>query len=753
MPMVVDWGWTYTTSTNGTSITIERPQDCQAGDLLLAVLSTDTGTQTWTLPSGWNLIFSYTNNTNLAMAWKIATGSEPTSYTFSYSVAETSNGSILVIRDVDTTKPIASYNRVNFTSARQAMPTATVPQANSLIIYAATHGSTAVIPSIIEGPVYQIYSADGSAHADAVAWSFIPFTGSTYSNVYASVSGTTYNGVLAVVVINPPASGAKLIPPYCASDSCIYVDPIAGTTASFGNNAFAGNATTYWTSPLAGRTLANATVTARADYGINPYRSAGGMNGPTAANTYTGATLVLGSANVLNLTNKMFLVHAMPLVPADIQTIYDAGSGKGLEIGIASSANNGIVWHVHGANTPFGINRVPIVIHTGNTSGRIDVRGSIDLTRVSVFGFFVCGFLVSSDWVFTMIWVLGPTVVCGGNAQKPIELVDIVQAIATGHERLSAFMQGKSQAMFYQEVQIGNGTYSTYLKLENVSIEFPEIYNPQKRLTQYCGVPNALGITYYAKDGDTIIHRDSVIYSGSKYYWRIHPSSSSNATYDFSGLTIINAGDIQIPQQVNIDGIRFIKCDTITSNGSEFRNCLFQETTGSSGALRILDSSHAELVRDCVFSKNSIGLYLGDRYTTSYKLYDLEFTDNTIDIYIDSNEGEVTLYLSNVQVDINKIVTSGARLNIVMTARLTLTNIPPHSTVKIFKAGTTQVLAGTNDSSDTFVFEYNYGEVQSIDIVVVNLGYEYFRLENVQLQQTDFTIPLKLNVDRWYTNP
>lgn len=753
MPMVIDWTWNYTTSTSGTTITIDRPQDCQAGDLLLAVLSTDTGTQTWTLPSGWNLIFSYTNNTNLAMAWKIATNSEPTSYTFTYSVSETSNGSILVIRDVDTTNPIASYNRVNFAAARQAMPTATVSRANSLIIYAATHGSTAVIPSIIEGPVSQIYSADGAAHADAVAWSFIPFTGSTYSNVYASVSGTTYNGVLAVVVINPPSSGATLIPPYCAADSCVYVDPIAGTTASFGNTAFAATATTYWTSPLAGRTLANATVSARTDYGINPYRSAGGMTGPTTANTYTGATLVLSITNAVNLTNKMFLVHAMPLVPADIQTIYDAGSGKGLEIGIASSANNGIVWHVHGKNTPFGINRVPIVIHTGNTTGRIDVRGSIDLSAVRVFGFFVCGFLVSSDWVFTMIWILGPTVVCGGNSQKPIELEDIVQAIATGHERMSAFMQGRSQAMFYQEVQIGNGSHPTYLKLENTSIEFPEIYNPQKRLTQYCGVPNALGLTYYAGDGDTIIHRDSVIYSGSKYYWRIHPSSSSNATYDFSGLTIINAGDIQIPQQINIDGVRFIKCDTITSQGSEFTNCLFQETTGDSGALKINTFSHAELVRDCVFAENSIGLYLNDLSATSYKLYDLKFFDNTLDIYINSKQEEVTLCLSNVEVDTNKIMTSGAKLNIITIARLTLTNIPPHSTVRIFRAGTTQVLAGTNDSSDTFVFEYNYGDVQSIDIVVVNLGYEYFRLENVQLQQTDFTIPLKLNIDRWYTNP
>lgn len=753
MPMVIDYRWNYT-SANGTSITVERP-DCQAGDLLLAILSTDTGTQTWS-SSGWTILFSQTNGPNLAVAYKIATASEPASYTFTYTTAETANASIISIRDVDTTTPIASNNRANFTANRQAMPTATVSRKNSLIIYAAVHGSTAVIPSIIEGPVFQIYSADGAAHADAVAWSFITTTGSTYSSVYCSVSGTTYDGVLATIVINPPASGATLIPAFCAADTCRYVDPIAGTTATFGNSAFAGNATTYWTSPLAGRTLANATVTARTDYGINPFRSAGGMAGPTTANTYTGATLVLSTANRLDLRNKMFVVHAMPLVPADIQTIYDARSGKGLEIGIASSANNAIVWHVHGANTPFGINRVPIVIHTSNTTGRIDTRGTIDLSLVQVFGFFVCGFLVASDWVFSMIWVLGPTTVCGGNATRPISLSDIVNLVSLGHERMTAFLQGGSEAMFYQEVQIGDGTNPTYLKLENTAIEFPEIYNLEKRLTQYCGVPNGLGITYYAASGDTIIHKDSVIYSGSKYYWRIHSSSasSSQATYNFSGLTLINAGDIQIPAQVDIDGMRFLKCDTINSNGSRFTNCLFQETTGSTGALRISTASHVEKVQYCTFKNNSIGLYLNDVNTISYNLYNLTFTGNTVDIYVNSNRSEVTLYLYNTQVDKDKIQASpGVTVKLVQMAKLTITGIPAGSTVRIFQAGTQTVLAGTNNSSTTFEFNYDYNEVQSVDIVIINLGYEYFRLENVQLQPVDFTIPVKLNVDRWYSNP
>lgn len=282
MPAIRDWVWTYHSSTTGTSITVDVPRH-QPGDLLLAVLSTDTGTQTWSC-SGWTILFSYTNTTNLAVAYKIASDSEPPSYTFTYTTAETANASMFSIMDVDTESPIAGYQRINFNANRLAMPQVSVSRPNSLVIYIATHGSTAVQPSIIEGPVTFVYSNDGSAHADAVSWGFVFSGSSTPNNVYCTVSGATYNGVLATVVINPPSSGAQVIPPACAEDNCIYVDPIHGTTAFRGNTAFAGTATTYWTSPLAGRTLANATVTARTDYGINSFRSCGGMSGPTTAN-------------------------------------------------------------------------------------------------------------------------------------------------------------------------------------------------------------------------------------------------------------------------------------------------------------------------------------------------------------------------------------------------------------------------------------------------------------------------------------
>jgi hypothetical protein len=67
-----------------------------SGDLLLAVFMADTGTATWT-SSGWTHVTGSpsTNTSQLVAMWRIAGGSEPATYTFTASVAESFNGAII----------------------------------------------------------------------------------------------------------------------------------------------------------------------------------------------------------------------------------------------------------------------------------------------------------------------------------------------------------------------------------------------------------------------------------------------------------------------------------------------------------------------------------------------------------------------------------------------------------------------------------------------------------------------------------
>ena len=106
MPAIRDYTTNYTTTTSGTTIAIDTPDYAQ-NDLLLAIIVADTGTATWS-SSGWSLLGFKTSTSQLAVLYKIAGAGEASSFTFTRSVAETFNGSLIAIRDVDTTAPFGS---------------------------------------------------------------------------------------------------------------------------------------------------------------------------------------------------------------------------------------------------------------------------------------------------------------------------------------------------------------------------------------------------------------------------------------------------------------------------------------------------------------------------------------------------------------------------------------------------------------------------------------------------------------------
>ena len=607
MPAIRDWTYNYGTVVTATTISCELP-DYQQDDLLLAICSTDLGAQTWSL-AGWTQLFSVTNTSNLAVLYKIAGASE-SDPTFTYTNTETANVALVAIKDVNITTPIDGYTTANNTVARTATPTRTATNNNSLNIYCWNHGAIAVIPSIIEGPVTQIVAKDGSAHSDGFAWNFQPASGTTPSDIYWTVSGTTYDGLIAVITINPPSGGATVIPTHCASDSSIYVDPIHGVTAFQGNTAWGETATTYFGTTLAGRTLANTATIARVDYGINSYRSAGGMSGPTTANTWRGGILNLAVANKPNVTGKNILLHAVPYLPADIQTVYNVGLSKGIAVGMYSSANNCKTWHVHGFGTAWGVKRTPVIINSSNTSGVIDTQGTFDPSSVAGFGCFTCGFLVSSDWVWTMIWVLGITVVAGGNTAIPININEIVNVVATGHERMSVVQQATNQMLVLQPIQIGNGgTNPTYLDLDATAIEFPEIYNTATKQVYYCSVDNIAEIIYYPGASDTIKHRNSVISGKSRFKWGLHASASTSATYDFGGTSVINAGTITLNKAIVVDNLTINNYSTIDASGLTLTNSVIKGCPIGNDTITLTTASNIDYC-----NINTIGITSGNRW-------------------------------------------------------------------------------------------------------------------------------------------
>lgn len=470
-----------------------------------------------------------------------------------------------------------TYTTGTATAAKSNLPTMTTSRNNSLILWAAANAGTGTTTlyntNILEGPCTFLFGKDGTGHSDCAAWGFQKTAGTTAAAVGQSNMGTgTQTITTSVLAVNPPATGATVIPGYCVSDASIYVSPMTG--AAYNSDAAPVNTvTSSFGTSLNGKTLATGGTTyTRADTGINPYHAMANCLGLSTANRWSGNRVVFAAAK--NFSGKNVLIHMQPYLPLDIQTTDSVAlSGTmGVAVGFASTANTHYrVWHVGGANSSWGIQRhAPIIVNPSYAgAGRIQNTGTLVDTAVLNLGVMVSCKVVAANWLFGSVWALDTTVVAGGNAAEPLGIKGMISAAADGKERRSIIAEGSSQFMIFGPIQVGDGQVAadTYLNLDGTALEFPQQYNQAAKNVSYCSIDNVCGLKYYAGATDTIKHKNSVISSASRYFWGLHASSSTAATYDFSGLSVIGAGTITLGRAITITGLTINDYVTLDASG------------------------------------------------------------------------------------------------------------------------------------------------------------------------------------------
>lgn len=754
MPFIRDWQFNFGSTTTATTISCALPQ-YQQNDLLLAILSTDTGTQTWT-STGWTQLFTSTNTSNLAVMWKIAGASE-TAPTFTYTVSETANVHLLAIGDVNTTTPFngtggagTGYRTAANTAARVAMPVLTTTVNDSLLLYINSESGT-VVPGVLEGPCTWEDAMDGSAHSDGFSWGFKRTAGAAGADVFANKSGTAA-GVIATVGISPPAGGAQVIPAYCAADTSIYVDPIHGVTAYNGNTAFAATVVANFGSTLNGRTLSNGTAAVSADVGLNSYHSLGQITGVTTDGTYAGAALVLATANKPNVAGKNVLCHVRPSTPKVYQNLDNIGkaTSKGVCFGMASSAGNYKFWHVHGFGTKWNTSQhVPIVINSGATA--LHTSGTLVDTSIASFGFAISGTLAAPVMQFGSLWVMDTTTVAGGNAAKPVSVPGIVKAASTGKERMSVLQQGATQMLVLQQLQFGNGgTDQTYLDLSNCAIEFPQQRSVADAQVYYNSVDNACGVTFFPGASDTIDIRNAVFSSKSKFEWDWHASASPSAVVYTSGAQVINGGLINM-RQFTYDQMSFTDCLTINQNAASITNCKLTRSKIISPSL----SAMQEII-GCSFNRGTAGHAIEVTGTAA----DINLLANTFFGYAATNGSTGneaifvniatgTVNITITQGDTPSIRTAGATVNVLSGATVTFTGLPTGCDIVILTAGTTTILQQV-DQNATTSYAWTYTGTPTVDVGFIKPGYKPRYLRNLALGSIDSSIPVELQLDPTY---
>lgn len=94
------------TSVGTPSHTIAKPAGVMAGDVLVAMLIHSDQSNTPTPPSGWTTLHSAGDNHRSLLAYRVATGSEGTSYTFAVDGTDLTAGTILAYSGANSASPI-----------------------------------------------------------------------------------------------------------------------------------------------------------------------------------------------------------------------------------------------------------------------------------------------------------------------------------------------------------------------------------------------------------------------------------------------------------------------------------------------------------------------------------------------------------------------------------------------------------------------------------------------------------------------
>ena len=188
-----------TASGSGTSLAVPKPAGVVSGDVMVAIVAVRSN-PTITVPAGWTLAQLTSNGTTIRQAtyWKVATGSEPASTTFTYNQSRASSGAINAYSGVNTANPVDLFSGGTATSTSISAPSITTGFNKDMIIGGfSIANSSAIAPPA--GMTERSELASGSNIKLEVAESVLTSAGATgVRTATAGSSGANVGQLLAL---------------------------------------------------------------------------------------------------------------------------------------------------------------------------------------------------------------------------------------------------------------------------------------------------------------------------------------------------------------------------------------------------------------------------------------------------------------------------------------------------------------------------------------------------------------------------
>lgn len=189
-----------TTTSNGTG-SVDKPSGTTTGDLLIAWVTRDgAGSGSLTMPAGWTQIGTTTHlgDMSAGIAYKVATASEPTTYSFQISSVQYLTISMYRISGFDPENPIDDSRITTHTTQSFNSGTFTTTQDDVLLITFATADHTANM-SAPSGTTQSAEVSSGVHYSDSAYFSQLT-PGTTTARTWTA-GGTPHQNIGALLAI------------------------------------------------------------------------------------------------------------------------------------------------------------------------------------------------------------------------------------------------------------------------------------------------------------------------------------------------------------------------------------------------------------------------------------------------------------------------------------------------------------------------------------------------------------------------
>lgn len=563
----------------------------QTNDILVAFATMNAGALT-TASTGWAAISNNATNTanTSSFTWKRATSSAET---FTFTTADDYSLIIVCVRGVDTTTALdvaAVHNGLTATTTAPVSPglTTSANGANAFILY--FMGLSGVANAVHSPPgVHHIVSFDNggtndtnSATCAAAAW-YIERNANTAVPTptwTASVAGTQTR--LTIALRN--ATNGR-IPAYIDDVASPANRLVLGTHIGTNVNDVSFAALSP-TTAINSKTLNNVAAALQADLGINPFSS-----GTAIAAAVVPATQLSGyQVNFTNPTTRDLstgLVMGSLIGATPKMGTFGMGSVSegGYVVRIGSAAGNWVAYQVAARDSvPTLEDRSVWAIEAGYTGTSYGTPGAaVTTTSISFLQFLQnspqTGF--NSHAILSEVYQVFTLVVAGGDATNPVDSNGLAEVGRSF--RLPVIQKlGAAGLLSYAPIKIGGGDRVNF-QINAGSLQFPRRYDAAgTKEIAFHASNNKVGIIYDGRAGDVIKHTGSTVSSPTPFYWIIAATASSSATWDFSGMTIVGSGDVELRPVTTFDDMTFTRCSLIDASGCTVTNGTFTETVANS---------------------------------------------------------------------------------------------------------------------------------------------------------------------------